>query len=113
MCVCVCVYACACMCVCVNVYVCVCVYVCVFVCVCVHVCVCPFVLSYHLAYVNPKILALTGSPQHRQNFYVQVFKKYASFRNYVVPQLHLTPKSRIPKESAEGWKYIDIVRDFN
>ena len=27
-------------------------------------------------------------------------------------QLHLSPKRRIPKESAEGWKAIDS-RDFN
>ena len=36
----------------------------------------------------------------------------ASFACLGCHQLHLNPKSRIPRESAEGWKVIDS-RDFN
>ena len=36
----------------------------------------------------------------------------ASFACLGCHQLHLNPKRRIPKESAEGWKAIDS-RDFN
>ena len=36
----------------------------------------------------------------------------ASFDCLGCHQLHLNPKQRIPKESAEGWKAIDS-RDFN
>ena len=36
----------------------------------------------------------------------------ASFACLRCHQLHLNPKRRIPKESTEGWKAIDI-RDFN
>ena len=57
----------------------------------------------------------------RKNFYNRDFslnmlgsEATASFACHGCHQLHLNPKRWIPKESAEGWKAIDIdSRDFN
>ena len=67
---------------------------------------------------NCETTVRTCLSRHGKTFIIVIFAKNTLFRSYGViclpsmHQLHLNPKQRIPKESAEGWKAIDS-RDFN
>ena len=83
--------------------------VCVRVCMraCIHVCVCLPVRRYQRFCCNAEKDFLSW-------FSLKMLRSeaMASFTCLRCHQLHLNPKRRIPKESTEGWKDIDI-RDFN
>ena len=90
------------------------------VCACVCVCVGVFVRSFlPLCACISQNIGTNRFTATQKNFYNYVFvlkmlrsEATASFSCLECHQLHLNPKRRILKDSAQGWKDIDS-RDFN
>ena len=76
---------------------------------------CLFVVFCHHAHLDLEIRRYVRVHRDTEKtFIIVIFAKNASFRSYGViclPQMHLNPKQRILKESAEGWKAIDSPKN--
>ena len=91
-------------------------------CVCVCVCVCARVCLSVRSFLPPRASRPrnVGTYVFTASGKIVIFAKMLgseataslNFACLRCHQLHLNPKRRIPKESAEGWKAIDS-RDFN